>query len=126
MSTVLLPFNQPHDVVIGLIKSTEADCIVAEAGSLPLALLSSLKVKTIILVATPNSQHMDWTSKEGSVSVVTWHDLVAKANTSTELPSGETKLGTVTEIWMKEQGTTSKVTEFTQGVRIISHLRFHH
>ncbi|KAF2157407.1 hypothetical protein K461DRAFT_284034 [Myriangium duriaei CBS 260.36] len=115
LSTVLLPYNQPHETVVDLIKRTGADCLVAEAGSLPLDMLTSSKVKSIIWVVPKASRHMDWTDVKGPAALSTWHDLIVESDATAELPKNDVEPGSLTQIWLTQQGVPGKIVEFTQG-----------
>ncbi|KAL2354661.1 hypothetical protein BJ546DRAFT_975518 [Cryomyces antarcticus] len=124
LSPILIPYNQPFDIVLELLQKTGADCLVAAAGALPLAdvgqRVSSLK--EIVWVVEKSSRQMDWHQKpEGTgnrVGVSVWHDLVLdqKRATSVELPTNEqgSKPANITTIWQKKQGAMGEVVEFTQ------------
>ncbi|PSK36594.1 hypothetical protein B9Z65_1777 [Elsinoe australis] len=115
LSPVLLPYNQPHGVIVDLIEKIGSDCLVAAAGSLPLDLLEKSKINHVTWVVEKTSRHMDWTAGKSSASLSVWHELVAQSSVSSELPKDDTKPGNLTQIWMTKQGTPGKITEFTQG-----------
>ncbi|KAF4556571.1 Hypothetical protein D9617_1g084490 [Elsinoe fawcettii] len=115
LSIVLIPFNQPHDVVVDLIHRTGSDSLVAAAGSLPLELLDKSKIKNVTWVVEKASRQVDWTAGKTGAKVAVWHDLVSKSSATSDLPKDDIKPGNVTQIWMTKQGQPGKITEFTQG-----------
>ncbi|GAM83891.1 hypothetical protein ANO11243_018810 [Dothideomycetidae sp. 11243] len=115
LSIVLLPYNQPHQVIVSLLEETGADCLVAEAGSLPLDLLSKSKINAFVWVVAQSSRHMDWTGEKSAAKIATWHDLVERTNVSDDLPKNDIMPGNLTQIWMTKQGVPGKIVEFTQG-----------
>ncbi|KAG8627755.1 hypothetical protein KVT40_003628 [Elsinoe batatas] len=115
LSPVLIPYNQPHDIVVDLIQKTGSDNLVAAAGSLPLELLSKLTINNVTWVVEKTSRHMDWTAGKSGNKVSVWHDIATQSNATSELPSDDAKPGNLTQIWMTKQGKPGKITEFTQG-----------
>lgn len=113
---MLLPYNQPHDVVVDLITQTGSDCLVAEAGSLPLESLAGTKVKHVIWVVSRASRHMDWSGTKKTPTVSTWHELVEQATITAELPKNDVEPANVTQVWLTKQGVPGRVTEFRQSV----------
>ncbi|PNS21161.1 hypothetical protein CAC42_3499 [Sphaceloma murrayae] len=116
LSVVLLPYNQPHDVIVELIRKVGADAVVAAAGSLPLESLKQSNINNVTWVVEKSSRQMDWTAGQTDAKLSVWHETVAESSASSELPAnGDVKPGTVTQVWMTKQGIPGKITEFTQG-----------
>ncbi|KAL1304144.1 hypothetical protein AAFC00_000571 [Neodothiora populina] len=122
LSPILIPYNQPHDVVLQWLNEAGADALIAGAGSLPLLELSKNvpKLSQLIWVVEKSSRHMDWDgtpeSAAGNLSVAVWHDLLEQANgtDSTDLPTTDEPLGSVTTFWQEETGGPARLVEFTQ------------
>lgn len=119
---VLLPFNQPHKTISDLLQRTNADCLVAHAGSVPIAHIGrATGLRSVIWVAEGAGEHMDWTGKPGEVGsniqLAEWHELVQRATgASIELPPDAPgqESGTVITIWQGKPGTQEETVEFTQ------------
>jgi hypothetical protein len=124
---ILVPFNQDHDVVCKLLEQTQAQSVVATAGSLPLAGLteSVSSLRQVIWVTDPANKHMDWQGapeKEtgGKLNVSVWDNLVTEApSTSSELPKNDESVvpGNLIFLWQKGTNSSAEVVEFTQKVR---------
>lgn len=103
-------------------KQTEVECLIANAGSLPLdALHEGLPgLKQIIWVVERTSQHMDWAGTpdgaQGRLTVSVWHDLVAEnKEVGPDMPIDNHEPGNLVQIWPSKTGP-AEVTEFTQKV----------
>ena len=123
LSPILVPYNQPHTVVLKLLQESGADSLIANAGSLPLSDLCRVvpSLEQIVWVVEKTSRHMDWSGTpeeaEGRVTVRVWHDLVQESQGSAELPAGVVP-GNVSMVWMAKQGVPTEIVEFTQKVRL--------
>jgi hypothetical protein len=122
LSIILIPFNQPHALVVEILKSTKADSLVAAAGSLPLEFVTEgyPSLKHLIWVVEKTSRHMDWTEVPeglgGSIDVTVWHELVHDADLpSAALPDLSSALGDITTIWQTEPGRAGEIVTFTHG-----------
>lgn len=124
-TTILLPYNQPHAKVVELLRQTNADALVAQAGSLPLDELinAGASVTEVIWVAERASRHVGWGDVPESIGrkigVSVWHELVKEnRNSATELPTVESgqKPGNIVAVWQGRTGAENQVVEFTQGV----------
>ena len=122
-SPILVPFNQPYEVVIDLLKRTKAEHLVAQAGSLPLGDLTAdvKSLKNVTWVVEPTSRHMDWhevpSEIGGEVEVSVWHELVeeqAEKHDST-LPTSH-QPGNIVTIWQHPDLSEPDIVEFTQSV----------
>jgi len=124
---ILIPFNQPHDVVISLLKEAQADVLVGQAGSLPFedVVKSGVSLRQVIWVVEKTSRHVDWTEVPadvgGKTEVSVWHDVAQDHGNGTpslpsETPGG--KLSGIVSVWQSKAGDkNAEVTEFTQQVR---------
>ncbi|KAF1991209.1 hypothetical protein K402DRAFT_369142 [Aulographum hederae CBS 113979] len=119
---ILLPFNQPHETIVSLLRETNADALVAQAGSLPLSdvIKSGSSLQQVIWVVEKTSRHVDWTEVPGDVGgkteVCVWHDLVADHRNGSELPKDIPggKLGGLVTIWQDQPGAEGEIVEFSQ------------
>ncbi|KAF2436922.1 acetyl-CoA synthetase-like protein [Tothia fuscella] len=118
---ILLPYNQPHETTIDLLKQTNADVLIAEAGSLPLQDLTKTykSLKQVIWVVEESSRHMDWTEIPndigGKIDVSVWHQLVQDhQETSATLPNlRPEELGKIVTVWLGKPGSPAQIVEFT-------------
>lgn len=128
LAPVLIPYNQPQEVVIQLLQQTNADSLIANAGSLSLVDLCQnvTNLRSITWVVEKTSRHMDWTGvpdgARDKVTVAVWHNLIeenlAKAR-SDLLENGDITSETITQIWLKKQGVPGDVVEFSQQVSLL-------
>ncbi|OCK84455.1 acetyl-CoA synthetase-like protein [Lepidopterella palustris CBS 459.81] len=123
-SPILIPYNQPHPVLVHLLNETGADALVAEAGSLPLGDVSKEVpgLRQVIWTVEKTSRHMDWNEVPegigGKVDVSVWHELVQDQKApSTVLPqnvAGQVPPSLVF-VWQEKPGTEAEIVEFTQN-----------
>lgn len=129
LAPILIPYNQDHATVCKLLGETEAQCVVATAGSLPLAGLTESvpSLRQVIWIADSANKHMDWqgapeNETNGKLGVSVWHNLVDEASsTSRELPKDDQSIvpGNLIFLWQKSPNSPAKIVEFTQKVRPI-------
>lgn len=76
-----------------ILKKTQADVLVAAAGTISLKELVTLYpgLKLVIWVVERSSRHIDWNEVPegigGKADVSAWHDIVEKKDSALELPS---------------------------------------
>lgn len=126
LTPILVPFGQEHDVACKLFQQTQAQCVVATAGSLPLAGLteSVSSLRQVIWVTDPANKHMDWqgapeSETRGKLDVSVWHNLVAEASSASSeiLKNDETTVPrNLIFLWQKSINGPAEVVEFTQKV----------
>ena len=126
MTPVLVPYNQPHDTLLKLLSDSDADALIAAAGSIPLADLCTnvSTVRQTVWVVEETSRHMDWdgapAEAEGNMSVSVWHDLIEHSQPATPalLPQADQSYtpGNVVTFWQGKQGDPAHIVEFTQKV----------
>lgn len=99
--------------------------LVAEAGALNLdsSLPNCKSLKQVILVAKPDSKHMDWSSTPmpKGVSVATWEDLISDSDATSEVPTVDHKDGSKPKPLGTFQLNTAgemELSEFTSDVRL--------
>ncbi|KAG9564057.1 acetyl-CoA synthetase-like protein, partial [Aureobasidium melanogenum] len=124
LTPILVPFNQDHAIVCKLLEQTQAQAVVATAGSLPLAGLteSVSSLRHVVWVTDPANKHMDWQSApdnetRGKLEVNVWDNLVTEASsTSSELPKNDESVvpGNLIFLWQTSTDSPAEVTEFTQ------------
>lgn len=123
-TTILVPYNQPHDTVIKILQQAKADFLVAEAGSIPLADAAQgvPGLKEAIWCVEVTSRHMDWkevpSEVGGKVEVSVWHELVqdSLSASSTELPEETADSAGIVTVWQDKLGSPAELVEFSQKV----------
>lgn len=90
-SVTLIPPGLAQEDTDSLLKQIDVKVLIAEAGELDLdsALPKCKSLEQVVLVAKPDSQHMDWASTPvpKGVSVTTWHDLTTSTDATSEVPT---------------------------------------
>ncbi|KAF2455592.1 hypothetical protein BDY21DRAFT_289228 [Lineolata rhizophorae] len=132
--TILVPYNQPPEALTSLLRETEADSLIAEAGSLPLEDVGKdvPNLHQVVWVVEKTSRHVDWSEVPagvgGKIDVVVWHELSREQNgSSAELPADDSKQtpGGIVAVWQVAPGAQSEIVEFSQAnltAAIASHL----
>ncbi|KAL9073054.1 MAG: hypothetical protein Q9157_004879 [Trypethelium eluteriae] len=120
---ILMPYNQPHEVVIDYLRKSNADCLLAEAGALPLedVIKGAPSIRQAIWVVERTSRHMDWNQVPegagGKLEVAVWHDIVQDQQSAapTSLPDNKSGItpGNIVSIYQKAGGQ-EEIVEFTQ------------
>ncbi|KAF2754807.1 hypothetical protein EJ05DRAFT_443142 [Pseudovirgaria hyperparasitica] len=120
-TVILLPYNQSHPNLAGLLNTTGADALVAAAGSFPLEDISrqAISLKQVIWSVEKTSRHVGWSEVPagigGKVDVSVLHELVKDGKASAELPNDSTtEPGNVVFVWQDTEGKGGEVIEFTQ------------
>lgn len=120
---VLIPYNQPHAVLVDLLTQTGADALVAGAGSVPLSeiIQGASNLRQIIWTVEKTSRHMDWSEVPegigGKIDVSVWHELIqGSSNGAAALPTGNEKAPGIVFLWQEAPGKSAQVVEFTQQV----------
>jgi hypothetical protein len=126
LTPILVPLNQDHDMACKLLEQTQAQCVIATAGSLPPAGLaeSVSSLRQVIWIADSASKHMDWqgapdSEARGKLDMFVWHNLTAGAfSASSELPKNDESVvpGNLIFLWQKSVNSPAEVVEFTQKV----------
>jgi hypothetical protein len=114
---------------VSILKTANADALVAAAGSLPLEMLSkgNSSLKQLVWVVEKTSRHMDWTEIPeglgGSIDVSVWHETIQDHQGDPpafpDLKSNE--LGKIVTLWDYDalqsgsKAPTSEVVEFTHA-----------
>ena len=124
ITPVLVPFDNKASVIGNVIKDTNADCVIATAGSLPLdSLLKDYpRLKHVIWVAERSSRHMDWNEVPegvgGKAEIAVWHEVVEekRSSASAELSSNSSDSATPNVITVSISAEKHHVVEFSQKV----------
>ena len=80
--TILIPHNLPPETLAAHLKSTHAEALIAEAGSLDLSIVTQVneQLSSVVWVAKYGNRHMDWhgvpAGVKGDLAVHVWHELV--------------------------------------------------
>ncbi|KAG9676740.1 acetyl-CoA synthetase-like protein, partial [Aureobasidium melanogenum] len=124
LTPILVPFNQDHATVCTLLEKTQAQAVIATAGSLPLAGLteSVSSLRHVVWVTDPANKHMDWqgapdNETRGKLEVNVWDHLVTEASsTNSELPKSDESVvpGNLIFLWQTSTNSPAEVIEFTQ------------
>ncbi|KAK6004428.1 hypothetical protein QM012_008290 [Aureobasidium pullulans] len=124
LSPILVPFNQDHAIACKLLDQTQAQAVIATAGSLPLAGLteSVSSLRHVVWVTDPANKHMDWEGAPDSetkdkLAVSVWDNLMTETSaTNSELPKNDENVfpGSLIFLWQKSTNSPAQVVEFTQ------------
>lgn len=105
---------------MGLFKASEADFLIATAGSLSLSDLkqSCPSIRRLMWVVEKTSRHMDWS--EPSQGASAWHEVVEvpAKSASEELPEGGSSesVPDLITIWQNNSPASGEVVAFSQQV----------
>ena len=105
-SSVVVPYGLQQSQFTDLLTEAQPDILIAEAGSIELSATVSAcpKIKNVIWVTKPGSEHMDWSeTPEGtsaSFKVATWRDL-QQPDFSSEVPAHDkgSQVGSLSTFW---------------------------
>lgn len=125
LTAVVLPFEQPEDDVISMLRRSGADTVITAPGSFPFDLVAKHypNLCQLIWIVDEGSRHMDWNEvPEGtgsSVNVSTWHEIIgdSPAAAGHELPAleGQKEPSDVILFWQYKSGIPSEMVTFTAG-----------
>lgn len=95
LTAVLIPYDQPVEEIISMLRKSKADTVIAAVGSFPFDAISKdyPDLRQLIWVVDEGSRHMDWnevpTGTGGAINVSTWQDVIQdqEATAGTELPA---------------------------------------
>ncbi|OOF94791.1 hypothetical protein ASPCADRAFT_208450 [Aspergillus carbonarius ITEM 5010] len=109
LKTIIIPHNLDAESLSALLKESQAEALIAEAGALDLSLVAkgNDQLSQVIWVAKLGSRHMDWNDVpedvKGTLEVGVWHELVEakKDLAGLEVPSWDPSSPTpsVTTVW---------------------------
>jgi hypothetical protein len=125
LTAVILPFDQPDDAVISMLRRSATDTVVTAPGSFPFDVVvkNYPSLRQLIWVVDEGSKHMDWNEVPqgtgGSVNVSTWQDIVndAPLDAGKTLPplEGQKEPRDVTVFWQSKPGQQEEMVRFTAG-----------
>lgn len=118
-----MPYNQPVEVVVDMLKMSKADTIITATGVIPFDALTKdyTGLRNIIWVTDGGNSFMDWDEApedfEGSINISTFQEVVKKqlAITSAQLPPSETSPKNVLSFWVPEKGEAGELVEYTHA-----------
>ena len=118
---ILVPYGIPQDVVLKLVGISQADFLIAEAGTVPLDNVKSQckNIKQTMWVVEKTSRHMDWTHDIGGLTTSAWHEIIQHHKTTeTEelLPNADgEKIPDIVTIWQNKSATSGEIVSFSQA-----------
>ncbi|KAK4189654.1 peroxisomal long chain acyl-CoA synthetase 7 [Podospora australis] len=124
LTAVILPFDQPDDAVISMLRRSAADTVVTAPGSFPFdeVVKHYPSLRQLIWVVDEGSKHMDWNeipqgTGGSAVNVSTWQDIIADPPVSAgaDLPSPSETPKDVTIFWQNKPGQTEDMVRFTSA-----------
>ncbi|KAI1135129.1 hypothetical protein F5Y05DRAFT_182919 [Hypoxylon sp. FL0543] len=125
LTAILLPFDQPEDVVISMLQRSGADTVVTTPGAFPFdnAVKSYPGLRQLIWVVDEGNKHLDWNEVPkgigGRVNISTWQDILNDnpVAAGTELPEADPKaeIQDVVTFWQSKPGALEEMVRFTQG-----------
>ncbi|KAK3308599.1 uncharacterized protein B0T15DRAFT_524783 [Chaetomium strumarium] len=125
LTTVILPFDQPADAVISMLRRSAADTVITAPGAFPYeAVVKNYpSLRQLIWVVDEGSKHMDWNEVPqgtgSSVNVSTWQDIIhdSPVDAGKELPSieGQKELRDITVFWQFKPGQQEEMVRFTSA-----------
>jgi hypothetical protein len=125
LTAVILPFDQPDDAVISMLRRSAADTVVTAPGSFPFDVVvkSYPSLRQLIWVVDEGSSHMDWNEVPqgagGSVNVSTWQDIIndSPVDAGKVLPplEGQKEPRDVTIFWQSKPGQQEEMVRFTSA-----------
>ncbi|KAK4159373.1 peroxisomal long chain acyl-CoA synthetase 7 [Cladorrhinum sp. PSN259] len=125
LNAIILPFDQPTDAVISMLRRSAADTVVTAPGSFPFDVVvkSYPSLRQLIWVVDEGSKHMDWNEVPqgtgGSVNVSTWQDIISEApvDAGKELPplENQPEPRDVTIFWQNKPGEAEEMVRFTSS-----------
>ncbi|KAK3325401.1 hypothetical protein B0H66DRAFT_573412 [Apodospora peruviana] len=123
MTAIILPFDQPDDAVISMLRRSAADTVVTAPGSFPFDIVvkNYPSLRQLVWVVDEGSKHMDWNEVPqgtgGSVNVSTWQDIITDSpvDAGKVLPplEGQKEPRDVTIFWQSKPGTVEEMVRFT-------------
>ena len=123
LTAVILPFDQPDDVLISMLRRSATDTVVTAPGSFPFDVVvkNYPSLRQLIWVVDEGSKHMDWNEVPegtgGTVNVSTWQDIISDnpPDAGKNLPplEGQKEPRDVTIFWHPKPGQQEEMVRFT-------------
>ncbi|KAI5867253.1 hypothetical protein GGS23DRAFT_592586 [Durotheca rogersii] len=125
LTAILLPFDQPEDVIISMLRASDADTVVTAPGAFPFdnVVKSYPALRQLIWVVDEGNKHLDWNEVPkgtgGSVNVSTWQDVLdnSPVGVGIDVPEvdPQTTSPDVITFWQSKPGNLEEVVQFSQG-----------
>lgn len=123
LTAIILPFDQPEDAVLSMLRRSAADTVVTVPGAFPFdsVVKSYPALRQLVWVVDEGSKHMDWNEVPkgmgGSVNVSTWQEIVHEQpqEAGKELPplEGQKEPRDITVFWESKPGVMEEMVRFT-------------
>ncbi|KAK4250348.1 hypothetical protein C7999DRAFT_38654 [Corynascus novoguineensis] len=125
LTAVILPFDEPADAVLSMLRRSAADTVVTAPGSFPFdAVVKGYpSLRQLVWVVDEGSKHMDWNEVPqgtgSSVNVSTWQEIVndSPVDAGKELPplEGQKEPRDITVFWKSKPGQQEELVRFTSA-----------
>ena len=124
LSAIIIPFDQPDDRIIDMLRRSTADTIITAPGSFPFdaVVRAYPNLSNLVWVLDEGNKHLDWNEVPkgigGRVNVATWNDIVSDGPPSagTVLPQRSDKAPKdIVTFWTGKSGETEDMVEFSHG-----------
>ncbi|KAK4142271.1 uncharacterized protein C8A04DRAFT_38377 [Dichotomopilus funicola] len=125
LTAVILPFDEPTDAVISMLRRSAADTVVTAPGSFPFDVVvkNYPSLRQLVWVVDEGSKHLDWNEVPegtgGAVNVSTWQDIIndSPVDAGKELPSleGQREPRDITVFWQSKPGQQEEMVRFTSA-----------
>lgn len=125
LTAIILPFDQPEDAILSMLRRSAADTVVTVPGAFPFesVVKSYPSLRQLIWVVDEGSSHMDWDEVPkgmgGSVNVSTWQEIINEqpAAAGRQLPplEGQKAPRDITVFWESKSGAMEEMVCFTAG-----------
>ncbi|KAJ4306575.1 hypothetical protein N0V88_001379 [Collariella sp. IMI 366227] len=125
LTAVILPFDQPQDAVISMLRRSGTDTVVTAPGSFPFDVVAKNypSLGRVVWVVDEGSKHMDWNEPPpgsgGNIKVSTWQDIIndsPQAAGKTLPPrEGEKAPSDVVVFWQTKSGSEEEMVRFTSA-----------
>lgn len=125
LTTVLIPFDVPHDQLVSMLRRSAADTVITASGAFPFdqVVKAYPSLRQLIWVVDEGNSHMGWDEVPegmgGSVNVATWQDIIndAPASAGAELQPLDPAYqpSDVVAFWQSKSGKMEEMVRFTQS-----------
>ena len=121
ITPVLVPHDQPHDVLLEILRETRVDKLLAPAGTISAERLQKAcpSIKEVIWVVEETSRQLDWKSSSSALTATTWHDVIeAGQETASNSPpeSDDAPVPAILAVERKKDSKSFDVVEYSQAV----------
>lgn len=125
LTAILIPFDQPDEILISMLRRAAVDTVIALPGSFPFDLIvkNYPSLRQVVWVVDEGNRHMDWNEVPvgmgGKINVATWQDIVqdSPADAGTDLPptEGQSEPRDITVFWPSKAGELEEMVRFTSA-----------